>query len=274
MMTNALDFLAHARAFTEFAYQLVYLRPSEYSDERIAVGVIAESSFGLEARFVSSVKAIELMSRLVGEEGVEQFHFAAAELRRCMSSVKQLNKLCVPSDLLLTGGRLTAYSSDRAGLLASILSTSCLMREGPDRHVDMVSANSPIDFSKDIFGHVARLDPGLAERIFNQRVTIDAEEVELPICGSRIFGAPVSFALKDQTMRTEAYIAKFRWLRGYLTRQQPRVYVLRPASGSHDHNGDAKLRKLHSIAEASEVALRMSETTEEIAVQILQDEAA
>lgn len=266
---STLDDLASAGAFNEFEYQLVYLRPSEYTDERIAVGLVTESSGRLDGRFVSSVAALDTMSRLIGEHGVEQFQFAISELRRLLPRTEALSSLRIPTDLLVTGEKQVAFTSDRSGLVSSILATSCLMRSGPERQVETARATPPLGFSKDVFDRVNRLNPLVADRIFNQTVTVESEQIELPIFGDRVFGAPVSFVGKDQSMRTESYIAKFRWLRSHL-HQKPRVYVLRPG----DHDCDIRLRKLHAIAEASDVPLIVSETTEEIATQILQDEAA
>jgi hypothetical protein len=266
---NTLDDLANAGAFNEFEYQLVYLRPSQYLDERIAVGLLTESSGRLDARFVATVAALDSMSRLIGAHGVEQFQFAISELRRSLARTETLGSLRIPTDLLVTGERQVAFTSDRGGLLASILSASCLMRSGPERRVDFASEAPPLEFSKDVINHVNRLNPLVGDRIFNQTITIESDQIELPIFGDRVFGAHVSFVGKDQSMRTESYIAKFRWLRSHL-QQKPRVYLLRPG----DHGCDLRLRKLHAIAEASDVSLTVSETTEEIATQILQDEAA
>lgn len=269
---NNFESLASECSFDEFEYQLLYLRPSVYLDERIAVGVVAELSNRLEARFVSSVGTIEMMTRLLGVEGVEQFQFAASELRRSISNVANLDSLRLPTDLFVAGEKLVAFTPDRPGLLASILSSSCLAKSRPERCIERPMPTAA-EFCKDIVGHVSRLSPLVADRIFNRKVTIEAEEVKLPIFGQKIFGAPVSFAVRDYTMQTEAYIAKFRWLRFCLSRE-PRIYVLRPQGATHDQTSDLRLKKLHSIAEASGVPLRVSDTTEEIATQILQDEAA
>src|SRR5207253_128238 len=98
---------------------------------------------------------------------------------------------------------------------------------------------------------------------------------DLPIYGTRIFGAHVSFAAKDLRMRAESYVAKFVWLRNHLP-QQPRVYLLVPQEGRDDGPSrlDASLRELRAIADASRVPLRTSDSTEEMATMILQDEAA
>src|ERR1700686_5343883 len=84
-MSTTADVLKGAPAFEQFEYRLVYLRPTPYSDERIAVGLIASAQDHLEARFVSSVDSLELMGRMFGDNGVEQYQFAAAELRRTIS---------------------------------------------------------------------------------------------------------------------------------------------------------------------------------------------
>ncbi len=276
-MTTLLESLAQGRQFDEFQYRLLYLKPTPYSDERIAVGLVADSQNRLEARFVSSVATIELMTRIFGEHGVEQFQFAAGEVRRALLTSSSLDSLSMPTDLFVAGDTLAAFTPDRNGLLTSILaSASCLVRSGESKSIDALSAAPTQLFSEELFDHVSRLSPLTANRIFNQRVTVDTGEVvDLPIVGRRIFGAPVSFATRDQRMRTEAYVAKFHWLRTHLS-QLPRVYLLAPQEGDRAIAGhfDPSIRELRAIAAASNVPLKVSESTEEMASLILQDEAA
>lgn len=259
------------RSFEEFEYQLVYIRPSPHLDERIAVGVVASAPRKLELRLVSSVASLHAMSQVLGGEGVEQFQFAAAELRRTLTRAAGLDSLRLPTDLFVLGERQSAFTSDRAGLLSSILASSCLVRNGPSRRIEAESSPAS-DVSKDIASHVSRLNPLIAEQIFNRKVRVETDEMKLPIFGRKIFGAPVSFASRDQSLQTEAYIAKFRWLRQSLQRE-PRIYVLHPESSSVE-DGNNRLRKLEAIARASDVALKISASAEEIAAQIVREEAA
>jgi hypothetical protein len=266
-----------SQAFEEFEYRLIYLRPTEYSEERIAVGVISEGQGRLESRFLSSPASIDLMTKIFSEDGVEQFHFAAGELRRMISGLPGLDSVRMPSDLLIAGEKIVAYTSDRDGLLSSILaSSSCLARTGTLRGSDIVNGPQRSALSLQLCEHINRLNPLVARNMFHRKVTVESgETVDVPILGLRIFGAPVSFASKDQKMRAESYVAKFHWLRRYVP-QQPRMYLLTPS----DENGDAynrhdsSIRELRAIAEASNVLVRTSESTEELAVLILQDEAA
>jgi hypothetical protein len=263
-------------AFEEFEYRLVYLRPTAYSDERIAVGLIAGAHDHLESRFVSSVDSLEVMARIFGESGVEQYHFATAELRRAISRCVSLDSMTMPSDLLVVGEKTPAFTMDRNGLMASILaSASCLVRSEPSRGSEVVSSAPTNSLSRDLFEHVSRLNPLVAHDLFNQKIKIEGDMVELPIYGSRIFGAPVSFAARDLRMRAESYVAKFVWLRQHL-RQQPRVYLLTPQEGSADVTArlDSSIRELRAIAEASDMPLKASGSAEEMATLIIQEEAA
>jgi hypothetical protein len=120
-----------------------------------------------------------------------------------------------------------------------------------------------------------------ANDLFRKRVTVGtgdvAETVTLPILGRRIFGAPISFVAAgwDQKIRAEAYIAKFRWLRQFLS-QEPNVYVLAPRdpSGRVGAKAQSHVRELREVANASDVGLRVSSSTEEMASLIVHDEAA
>ena len=251
-------------AVEELEYRLVYLRPTAYSDERIAVGLIASASDSLEARFVSSVDSLQLIGRIFGEDGVEQYHFATAELRRALSRCASLDSLTMPTDLLAVGEKVAAVTIDRTGLLTSILAaSSCLVRSEPSRGSDVVSNASATSFSKDLLEHVSRLNPLVAHDLFNRKVNIEGDTVDIPIYGTKIFGAPVSFAARDLRLRAESYVAKFVWLRQHL-RQQPRVYLLTPQEGSTDVTArlDMSIRELRAIAEASNVPLKTSESTE------------
>jgi hypothetical protein len=262
--------------FEQFEYRLVYLRPTAYSDERIAVGLVAAARDHLEARFVSSVDSLELMSRIFGEAGVEQFQFAAAELRRALSRCASLDSLTVLTDLLVVGEKTAAFTQDRTGLLASILaSASCLVRSEPSRNSDVVSSAPAVALTRDLFEQVSRLNPLVAHELFNKKIKIEGDTVDLPICGTKIFGAPVSYAARDLRMRAESYVAKFVWLRQHLS-QQPRVYLLTPQEGTTDVPArlDSNIRELRAIAVASNVPLKTSDSTEELATLIIQEEAA
>jgi hypothetical protein len=278
-MTDPLNSVILSGEFEQLDYRVVYLRPSAYSDERIAVAIVAGSSNRLESRFVSTVASLDLMTRIFGEDGVEQFHFAADELRRIVSKTTTLDTLEMPTDLLVAGDKMSAYTSDRVGLLTSILaSSSCLVRTDSPRSGEVFTSQQSAKLSKALFCHVSLLDPFIARDLFNRKIVVGAgETVELPILGTRIFGAPVSFsgAGSDQKMRAESYVAKFHWLKKYL-RQQPTVYILSPSEGSRDASLriDANIRELREVAEASKVNLRMSDSTEELASYIVRDEAA
>lgn len=264
------------RVFEEFEYRLIYLRPSPYSDERIAVGIATGSSGKLDARFISSVSAIELMSRIFGDEAVEQYHFATAELRRAVRTMGSLDEFEIPTDLFVAGEKITAVTEDREGLLSSVLaSSSCLLRPSASKTADVLSTTTAVALQKDLFEQVSLLNPFLGERIFNRKFTADSGEVvKLPILGEKIFGAPVSFAAKDQSMAAEAYVAKFHWLRGQMP-QQPRIFVLAPPDvlGEMPARGSG-IREMRAIAEALDVPVEISETTKVMASQILKAEAA
>ncbi len=278
-MTDALSNLAVGSEIEQLDYRVVYLRPSAYSDERIAVAIIASTRDRLEARFVSSVASLELMTRIFGEDGVEQFHFAANELRRVVSKTNGLDVLEMPTDLFVAGEKMAAFTSDRIGLLTSILaSASCLIRADSPRASEVFNTQHSAKLSKALFNHVSLLNPFIAKDLFNRKVDVgNGETVELPILGTRIFGAPVSFAgaAADQKMRAESYVAKLHWLKKYLN-QQATMYVLSPSEDSPDVSAriDSNIRELREVAQASNVHLRMSGSTEELASYIVKDEVA
>lgn len=275
-MNTMLQRIEGTAGLQEFRYRLLYLRPSPYSDERIAVGVVAAAGDHLEVRFISSSESLGLLTTLFGHAGLEQFHFATAELRRATLDLRELDSLIMPSNLLITGESCSAVTTDRTGLLTSILaSSSCLVRTDSSRSSEVGSAAPNSSLSKDLFVQLSRLNPLVAQDVLNKKVTIETgETVDIPIFGTKIFGAPVSFAVKDHRIRAESYVAKFVWLRKHLP-QKPRVYVLTSQDRSSDGTRvDSGVRELRAIAEASDVPLKLSESTEEMATLILQDEAA
>jgi hypothetical protein len=275
-MSNMPDDCVAGPGFEEFEYRLVYMRPSEYSDERIAVGLIASAQNGLEARFVSSVDSLDLMAHIFGQGGLEQFHFATAELRRALRQAPSLDLVTMPTDLLEAGEKTSAFTADRGGLLLSILaSSSCLVRSESSRSREVFSPPPMLSLADDLFEQVTRLNPIVAQDMFNRKIKIDGKTVELPIYGNRIFGAPVSFVSKDLKMRAESYVARFVWLRQHL-RQKPRLYLLTRQEGSEviSARSDSSVDELRAIAEASKVLLKTSDSTEEMATLIIQEEAA
>lgn len=276
-MNESIESLMQGHHFDEFQYQLVYLRPSAYSDERIAVGLIANSNDRVEARFVSAGAAIELMERMLGDHGVEQFQFATAEFRRGILNAREISQVNIPTDLLITGETLTAYTKDRDGLLGSILSSSSLLlRAGASKVVERLGCVNNTRFSQDLFDHVSRLDPFLGDQIFFHRLPMEnGEIVELPILGKNVFGAPISFAIRDHRLLAEAYVAKFNWVRKKLPKQRPKVYVLSPAQTDLDTSGrlEKSIKELRAIAGASQVAMQLADSTEELASAIVHDES-
>lgn len=274
-MTDMFGSLINKRDFEEFEYRLLYLRPSYHSDERIAVGIVSNSVERLDVRFISSVSSLEMMSRLLGEEGVEQFQFAAGELRRAIPAAKSLDALSMPTDLLVGGETIAAFTKDRRGFLTSILdSASCLIRSTTSRG-EIVTSPGTVAFSKELFEQVSRLSPILATKIFNRQINVEGKTVDVPILGRNIFGAPVSFAGSTQIMRAESYIAKFLWLRRYL-RQQPTVYVLAAQDGRDGgrHGVEAAMVELTAIAQSAQVDLTISDSPVELASLVIRDEAA
>jgi hypothetical protein len=271
------DNLVSAKRFEEFEYRVVYFRPSDYSAEQIAVGLLADAGARVDARFVSSAAALTLMAQLFGEGGVEQFQFASGELRRSLQRASKVEDVEMPSDLFFAGEPLVAYTADRNGLLASVLaSSSALMRPGSSVVVEHVGPADAQIFAQEVMNEVSRLNPFLGGQIFHHRLDMDNGEVlDLPILGNKIFGAPVSFAARDHRMRAEAYVAKFNWARNRVP-QEPRVYVRAPGEGPMETSErlERSVRELQAIAEASRVPVRICRSTEELAVAIVRDEEA
>lgn len=135
--------------YEQFEYQLVYLRPTAHAEEQLTVGVIAMSNSGFELRLVSSVAALDLMTKIVGDSGVEQFHFAAGELRRSVSRLDSWESLAMTTDLLIVGEKISAFTRDRSGLLTSVLaSASSLIRGSSTRAGEVVTPSPTMTVSK------------------------------------------------------------------------------------------------------------------------------
>jgi hypothetical protein len=273
-MTDLFSSTAATRDFEEFEYRLLYLRTSYYSDERITVGVVAAAPQCLEARFVSSIASIEIMTRLLGEDGVEQYQHAAGELRRLLPKIDHIDRLTIPSDLLLAGEKITAFSKDRRGFLTGVLdAASCLVRVPSSRGNDVMPSSSAGPFLRELFDEVSRLSPTLATSIFNQKINVEGKTIDVPILGRNIFGAPVSFISSAQIMKAEAYVAKFQWLRSYIQRQ-PKVYVLTvdEAKNIEPTRNDA-ISELIAVARSSNVDVEISDSPVELASSVIRDEA-
>lgn len=275
-MDLELDNLTKGHRFEEFLYRLVYFHPSPYSDERVAVGIVADGYPSIESTFVSTRSAIDLLAHLFGDTGVEQFQFAVAELRRALSHAPGIADIDIPTNILTVGEPVPAYTKDRAGFLSSVLAaSSTLLRAGTTRVVEQLNSADTVAFSQEVMDEVSRLNPFLGNRIFHHRIKIrDGEIVDLPILGSRIFGAPISFATRDYRLRAEAYVAKFNWVRNHIS-QEPRIYIRAPSPTALDNTErlDRSIRELHQIAQASHVPIKMSYSTEELASAIVYEEA-
>jgi|GEM_PF-5329030 len=274
-MMHKTESMLSPNGFEQFEYRLLYLRPSLYSDECVAVGLVAGGPSRIDVRFISSRASIDLMTQIFGEDGVEQFQFAASEFRRLVARTKNLETIDSPTDLFTLGEKKSAFTSDRDGLLANVLeSASCLVRSSTSRSKEVAARQTNEKFEAELINRVTLLNPIIANGLFSQSFSVPTGEiVELPILGNKIFGAPVSFAASDQKIKGESYIAKFNWLRKYMPqRQQPRVYLLVPREVSASR--DVGVRELCAIAESVDVPVRVSESTSELAANIIRDEAA
>ena len=267
--------------YDQFEYRLVYLRPNIHSEERLTVGIISTSDSGFDLRLLNRISAIALMAKIFGESGVEQFQFAASELRRTIRSVESWDSLVMPTSLLVMGRKANAFTCDRQGFLVSLLSSaSSLVRSSTKREREVVTTSFRTKVSTELYNAVSLLDPLKADSLFHKKVVLEnsgeIEQVELPILGNRIFGAPVSLsaATWDQKMRAEAYVAKFHWLQNFLP-QQPKIYVLAPRceSTSIATKSDLCIRELRAVAEASSVRLGITESMSEMAAFVVEDEA-
>jgi hypothetical protein len=269
-------------SFQQFEYRLIYMRLSSHSDERLTVGLAAESTDGVEVKLISSVPALTLLESIVGEEGVEQLHFAVSELRRSAHKVGALSELLMPTDLLISGDAIAAFTQDRNGLLQSVLaSASTLNRTSSSRAREVIQTTSSRRMTSDLYDQVSMLNPLKASDLFHRKVAFDSEkgleEVDLPILGDLIFGAPVSFAnaTSDQKVRAEAYVAKFNWVRKHIP-QKPKVYVLIPekSTSAAARRAEGYIRELQAVAHASDVGVDVSNSMSELASILIRDEAA
>ncbi len=274
-MKDMFEALIDERKFESFEYQLLYLRPSYHSAERIAVGVASTCENRIEVRFLTSASAMDSMARLLGDDGVEQYHFAASECRRAIGQSTTLDMLQMPTDALVAGEKMAAFTPDRVGLISRLLETSsCLVRQSSPRTNEVASGSAAVNLVKSVFDHVSRLNPALANEIFNKSVDIDGATVELPIYGRKVFGAPVSFVNSSQTMRAESWVAKFHWLKTILV-PSPKLYLI---TGKDEENEtskvEGKIRELRAIAKSAAVELAVASTTDELAHMVVRDEAA
>jgi hypothetical protein len=264
-------------SFDQFDYRLLYFRPTRFSEEQIAVGLLADSSNRVEAKFATTPNALARMTEIFGEAAVEQFQFACGELRRSLSSAAHLAELEVPSDLFYAGESTVAYTKDRSGFLSSVLASACVfLKGGSTSVVERLGSTSYQIFAQEVMGEVTRLNPFLGEQIFHHRLTMETGEVlDLPIRGRKVFGAPISFAVRDHRMRAEAYVAKFHCARRQIP-QTPKLYVRAPNLGlvSSSERLDNSLRELELIAGAAEIPVVVCSSTEELASAIVRDEAA
>ena len=281
MNTDNTEFLDDTD-FVQFEYRLIYMMPNPHSEERLTVGLAASVENGVEIRMISSVTALDLLTHVVGEQGVEQFQYAASALRRSAHTVESVDALRLPTDLLVAGDRITAVTRDRSGLIASVLSSaSTLIRTTSARGREVLPSTATRRVAQDLYERVSSLNPLKADDLFHKKVTVDGERgpevVDLPILGNIVFGAPVSFtnASSDQKMRAEAYVAKFNWLRRYL-KQRPKVYMLGPDRqlSAALRRAESSIRELKAVASASGVDVDISDSLTELASNLMKDEAA
>lgn len=262
--------------------RVVYLKPNEYSDESLAVGVLVHHDLGYEFSYVASEAAYAALDCLYGAEAREQLIFGIDVLRKQIYSGSDIFEKGNSPTSLLRFSSVEHVSCDNPKKYASdfLKISSSLYRN----YECTQGANDYIgqDIIKlDLYKRASLLDAIKATKLFEGRKFELPEKgkVNIPIYGERIFGAPISFVTKrvsSAKVQAEAYIARFNYVKQLLDNQRSVLYILTPTLDKNVNHKIVKssIDELYEIAKANDVILRCEKDPNELAHMILEDEVA
>lgn len=262
--------------------RLVYMKPNEYSDESLAVGVLVRHELGCEFSYVASEAAYTALGCLYGIEAKEQLIYGLDVLRRRIYSGSDIFETGnSPTSLLkfssidhVTCSNPKTYASDFLKISSSLYRNYDCMQGSSD----YVGQDT---IKLDLYKRASLLDAIKATKIFEGRKfdLLSKGKVEIPIYGEKIFGAPISFVTKRVStakVQAEAYIAKFNYVKQILNHQSAALYILMPTLDKDINHKIVKssIDELYEIAKANDVILRCEKDPNELAHIILNDEVA
>jgi hypothetical protein len=271
---------------TEITTRIVYLQPSAYSDEALAVGVVFDDSKTVQFEKIGSVGCFETLSDLYGDDFTEQVIFSL-ELLTDLVSKKEfaITDSNLPVDILRFGPASKAYCENPSSYVRDLLRISSSLFGTYSVRRKSLARVDQATIEKVLLDSIVRLNPLRGkELVQNKKFEITKKRrIEIPLYGNRIMGAPVSLSTTrpgQATNQAEAYIARLHWAREALEElenaiREPVIYVYAPAQDTSEGGSSISeiVNELALIGEASQVSVRVADQIDALARKVYEDES-
>lgn len=264
----------------QMIYRFVYFKPNSLSKECLLVGVIFDQESRLHCRIIPAGKPYEALEAFFGEEGVEAFNLAIKVLRETVSESYDISSIEPPSSILEVGEELVAVPVDPRSFVKDLLASESMLLHSTGYSKLDLCRDERANVTKRLYSHISMINPLLADRILNQRIELnDGRKIDIPIYGSKIFGATFSFeqatSISEKRMKAESAAARYSWLEEQVNRR-PRLYIYVPDSDSvkEQNRIAANVREVREISEMLGVGLSVSQAFDQLAATIVNDEVA
>jgi len=260
-------------------YRLIYLQPSNYSEEAIAVGIVAQSSEGFfKADIRMSRGAIKRMCDLLDEEVIDHLDYALDNLWKLVKGLESLEKLDSKNSLLSLGRAIPARCSNPESFIKDMLQiSSCMYKTFVSENAENFSITQK-ELTNSFRDKVTHLNAFKATQIFTKKkMQLDSRNtITVPIFGEHVFGGPISFVTQQVSsakIQAEALIAKYSLVKKEKNRKAA-LYVLTPSYEMllNHKKVERELDELEAVAKGHDVLIRHERTLDNLALALLNDE--
>lgn len=267
---------------SEVSRKVVYLKPNDYSDESLAIGVIVEHQNGVDFSYVSSQSASDALHCLYGSEAPEQLNYAIRILKdNIYSDYFDINNDITATSLLKFGPVTKTECLNPAKYSRDYLEIASSLYRNYDCNFVNNTYISQDEVRTSLYDIASHINAFTASKLFKgEKLKLpNKKTIDIPIVGDNFFGAPVSFVTKkvsDAKTRAEAYIAKFNYVRERWDKEYSVIYVLEP-SPSHKVNKylvNDSISELVLVGAANGVEIKHENCMDKLANVILSDAAA
>jgi hypothetical protein len=265
------------------AWRVVYYRPSAYSNEAIAVGVIVEHEGSCFLDYAASVEVLEKFTDIFGAPARDELIFGLGLLN---DEVRASRLGCTndetPCEYFSLGAATPAVCENPREFARDMLRlSSSLFRQLESTSIRFQSV-SQAEVVNSVKRRLVQLDPFRATALIKPATVKCGENrsFKVPICGSRTIGAPVSLIttrVTEAMTAAEAQMMRLQYAQHVLGRDSF-LYVFTPPKsadiGSISGRVADGIEELQALGDSCGVQVCSSDSIDELVSNIFSNEHA
>lgn len=266
-------------------YRFVYFLPNTLAQEAIAVGLILhDPEHGIRLFSIESPTAQETLAAAFGTVVREEVRLALKTLKNQLAETNSLDSCFAASTILSLGQTTEGFTEHPTVFGRELLRMgSSLFRYSLALEIShAASAVGQEQVLQNLRRQVEHKQLLTGTRLFKgKEVKLDAtSSFKIPIFGEAVYGAPFSMVtprVTEATKHAEASVARLRAAKNSLKgTRKPVIYVLLPENDSVVNRDKAfpGFNELKHIGRASSVSVYGSESLDELAERLLEDEGS